>query len=43
MGKTFDEGKVEIAKLCQHFQENKDEFLRPERGADLPIPHQPFF
>ncbi len=29
MGKTFDQGKDDIAKLCQYFSENKQAFLAP--------------
>ena len=29
MSKTFDQGKEEVAKLCQYFATNRQEFLAP--------------
>ena len=29
MSKTFDQGKEEVAKLCQHFTTNRQAFLAP--------------
>lgn len=29
MNKTFDQGKAEIARLCQYFATNRDRFLAP--------------
>ncbi len=43
MGKTLDEGKVEIAKLCQHFQENKDEFRALNEAQICQYLINPFF
>ena len=29
MSKTFDEGKADVAKLCQYFATNRERFLAP--------------
>ena len=43
MGKTFDEGQDAIAKLCQHFQENKEEFLALKEVQICQYLINPFF
>ena len=43
MSKTFEQGKEEVAKLCQYFATNRQAFLRPRRQGSprSPDAHRP--